>query len=158
MTTALNLEPAAKILSPPVYAAPRLLASRPVAVVAAAPAPVAGPTLMATRIEAATSSMDVMIQAIDEAVARMSEVLAQHGEMEEALAAMREQNEELLARAEAAEAAALRHEVRASEAIRKVEHLRARDHQRDEEQERLKASVDVLVAMFGGVEAMAAGG
>ena len=50
----------------------------------------------------------------------------------------------------------MHHEARAAEALREVEALQARLLSQSEEQERLKGSVNSLLAMFGATEAAAA--
>lgn len=151
MTQALNFDRAARPLGHLPFTVPQRPAppAKPLAVVPATvvPVPAAPPVVDGPGQDTA---LEGMIRAIGQATERMAELLNQLHEQDRLIADLQANAEEVRARAESAEAKARLHEIRAGEALLKVEQLQAEKQLGLDEHERLKTSVDTLLAMFGG--------
>lgn len=151
MTQALNFDRAARPFGHSPVTVPQRPATptKPLAVVPAAVVPAAAP------VPVREAALDGMIRSIGQATSRMAELLEQLHEQERIIGELQGSNETLRDRAETAETSARLHEIRAGEALLKVEQLQAQKQLNSDEHERLKASVDTLLAMFGGEDQFA---
>ena len=143
MTQALNPDRAARSFPAPAFTLPPRSTAKSLTLI---------PTSMQPTAAAQDATSEDMIQSIGKATKRMVQLLEQLHEQQRIIEELQESNECLDSRSKTAEADARYHEVRASEALLKVETLQAQQQLNTDEQDRLKASVNTLLAMFGGDE------
>lgn len=141
MTQALNIDRANNTISGVTFTVPPRSTAKPL---------VTTPTLVSSIAFGQNATPNQMIASIDKATKRMAELLEQLHAQRRTIDKLQESNESLNSRTKIAEADAQQHQVRASEALLKVETLQAQQQLNTDEHDRLTASISTLLAMFGG--------